>query len=387
MTAWRELAAQLTTSMPDTMSPRWRDAIATTPRHTFVPAIYLTGRGRVPADDVDVLYQAYQDIPLFLAAQPRPGSIVHVRAPSVVAGLIQDLDVREGQRVLEIGLDHGYSTALLAHVLGDDATFAVDPNPAAVDDSRTRLADTGHRPQLTVGEGLPAHGPYDRILVTDDITRVPWDWAEQLTPDGQISVDLSFGSTPTSGGRVVLRRTPDGLSGHFSPVSQVTMPSSRRVMAHPRPNNEPHDQATADKSTTTLDPQLWDIDSLWLMFLASTRRRDLTIGMIEYDDGDRYFIADTHGSWAEIERVEQERRRMRETAPHIFQPDPDIPPYTGPRQVWQAGSSRLWTEIERTHQIWTDLGQPALPDLGLTVTPDRQWIWLDSPGRNWQADL
>jgi hypothetical protein len=202
-----------------------------------------------------------------------------------------------------------------------------------------------------------------------------------------MSVDLSFGPTPMSGGRVVLRRTPDGLSGHFCPASVVTMPTSRRVVPLPTPARGSHDHATADQSTTMLDPELWGIDSLWLMFLASTGRRDLTCGMFEYPDGDRYFVADTKGSWTEIERVEQERRRMRETAPHIFQPDPDIPPYTGPRQVWQGGPGRLWTEIERTHQIWTECGEPGLSDLGLTVTPDRQWVWLDGPGRDWQADL
>ncbi|HEX4703921.1 MAG TPA: hypothetical protein VH352_17465 [Pseudonocardiaceae bacterium] len=380
-TTWQELATELATSVQGPVSPRWRDAIAATPRHALVPA-FKTGRDEA----VDLVRDAYRDMMLFPAVQPLPNALVHIRAPSVVAGVLEDLDIQPGQRVLEIGLEHGYSTALLTRVLGDDATFAVDSEPAAVEDVRARLADIGHRPHLAVGDRLPAHGPYDRILLTDEVTHVPWDLAEQLVPGGLISVDVSFGRS--AGGRVVLRREADRLVGHFFPFGWATIPSSRRVMALPGRVGETYDRATADESITTLDPeQLWGPGVLWLMFLTTIGRRELTVGMTPYPDGDRYFITDHNGSWVEIERVEQERRRMRETRPHVVEPDPDIPPYTGPRQVWQAGPTRLWTNLARMHQTWTDLGQPKLEDLRLTVTPGRQWIWFDGPGRDWQADL
>jgi protein-L-isoaspartate O-methyltransferase len=385
MTTWQQLATQLATSMPATVSPTWRQAIATTPRHNFVPAEFITGHDTAPGDTPAPLTKAYQDARLFPAAQPSPHSIAHLRPPSVVASLIEALDVRPGHRVLEIGLDHGYSTALLARVLGDDATFAIDPDPAAVHNARARLADIGHRPHLAIGHELPEHGPYDRILVTDDIARVPWELAEQLAPGGLISVDISLGRT--SGGRVVLRREADRLSGHFSPAGRATAPTSRRLLPRPRHPAKTRDRTNAEESSTTLDPRLWNVDPLWLMFLASTRRRDIAVGLIEDDDGDRYYLSDNDGSWAEIERVDQERRRTRETRPDVIQPPPSVPPHTGARRVWQAGPSRLWTELARTHQTWTDLGQPHLHDIGLSATPGRQWIWLDGPGQGWDADL
>jgi hypothetical protein len=65
----------------------------------------------------------------------------------------------------------------------------------------------------------------------------------------------------------------------------------------------------------------------------------------------------------------------------------DAPYYHGPRRIWQGGQRRLWTENERAHQIWTELGRPQHEDVGMTVTPDRQWIWLAGQGLDWNEDL
>jgi hypothetical protein len=232
----------------------------------------------------------------------------------------------------------------------------------------------GHR-VLEIAGGPVETGPYDRILVTDPVTMVRWAWAEQLAPGGLLSVDVVVAGT--SGGHVILRREPDRLTGHFCPL-WGTCPVHRKV-AHPRPHSiGRHDRATADESTSTRDPHLYDIGALWLMFLASPPRLEVSIGK-SLDTGDGigcYSFSDSAGSWVEVEMTEAESSQQ-----------PNTPWYTGPRRVWQGGPRRLWTEFERAHQIWTELGRPAYKDVGMTVTPDRQWIWLDGPGRAWQADL
>jgi len=55
----------------------------------------------------------------------------------------------------------------------------------------------------------------------------------------------------------------------------------------------------------------------------------------------------------------------------------EVGEHTG--QVWEAGPTLLWAAVEDAHRRWRDLGEPGWDRFGLTVTPDRQWIWLDAP--------
>lgn len=48
-------------------------------------------------------------------------------------------------------------------------------------------------------------------------------------------------------------------------------------------------------------------------------------------------------------------------------------------ELFQSGPRRLWDEIETLRQTWRSLGAPPRGRFGLTVTPQRQTIWLDSP--------
>ncbi|HEX4705497.1 MAG TPA: protein-L-isoaspartate(D-aspartate) O-methyltransferase, partial [Pseudonocardiaceae bacterium] len=74
--------------------------------------------------------------------------------------------------------------------------------------------EPGHR-VLEIADGPAEPGPYDRILITEPVTGVRWDWAEQLVPGGQLSVDLAIAGT--SGGHVILHRAPDWLTGRLCP--------------------------------------------------------------------------------------------------------------------------------------------------------------------------
>lgn len=55
--------------------------------------------------------------------------------------------------------------------------------------------------------------------------------------------------------------------------------------------------------------------------------------------------------------------------------------------VTETGSRALWTEVEQLHQLWQACNQPHRERFGLSVTPGRQWIWLDAPGGPHTWDL
>ena len=48
----------------------------------------------------------------------------------------------------------------------------------------------------------------------------------------------------------------------------------------------------------------------------------------------------------------------------------------GGRMIAQRGPQLLWDRVEELHREWIRLGKPARERFGVTVTPDRQWIWI-----------
>ncbi|MGI8816603.1 MAG: hypothetical protein ACR2G2_15335 [Pseudonocardia sp.] len=51
----------------------------------------------------------------------------------------------------------------------------------------------------------------------------------------------------------------------------------------------------------------------------------------------------------------------------------------GTSVVAEAGPRALWTEVEALHMRWLEYGRPRRERFGLSVAPERQWIWLDRP--------
>ncbi len=72
------------------------------------------------------------------------------------------------------------------------------------------------------------------------------------------------------------------------------------------------------------------------------------------------FLAASDGSWCEIDHhAEDDRHQLRE-----------------------AGPTPFWTYIENAHQLWHDTGRPGWNRFGVTVTRDRQYVWLDDPANS-----
>jgi protein-L-isoaspartate(D-aspartate) O-methyltransferase len=114
--------------------------------------------------------------------------------PTTVRNMLALLDVRPGQRVLDVGCGSGWTTALLAHLVGPDGfVVGVEIVPGLVAFGRSRLGD---RPNARVTEavpgvlGLPDDAPYDRILVSAEASTLPVPLVEQLTGDGVLVVPV-----------------------------------------------------------------------------------------------------------------------------------------------------------------------------------------------------
>ncbi|WEH41781.1 methyltransferase domain-containing protein [Streptomyces sp. AM 2-1-1] len=203
--------------------PAWRAAFEEVPRHLFVPYYYeggLLGRVRLWCEDPDPerreqwLRGAYADGPL--ATRMKDGELVSSSSqPSLMALMLEELDVRDGRRVLEIGAGTGYNAALLAHRLGDGAVTTVDLDPEITEAARRHLAAAGYRPAVVTGDGArgcASRGPYDRIIATCTLPLIPEAWLAQCAPDARVLAPFSTGLISLR-----VRETADGrrAEGHF----------------------------------------------------------------------------------------------------------------------------------------------------------------------------
>jgi protein-L-isoaspartate(D-aspartate) O-methyltransferase len=109
-------------------------------------------------------------------------------APSVMAAMIEALQLKPGMRVLEIGTGTGYNAACLAASGVDVMTVEIDQT--AADQARANLQTAGF-PEVEVitgnGElGYPDRAPYDRVIATAAAHTVPYPWVEQTREGGLI---------------------------------------------------------------------------------------------------------------------------------------------------------------------------------------------------------
>ncbi|HEX6387734.1 MAG TPA: protein-L-isoaspartate(D-aspartate) O-methyltransferase [Anaerolineae bacterium] len=130
---------------------------------------------------------AYADMPL-----PIPAGQT-ISQPYVVAYMISALQVKAGDRVLEIGTGSGYAAAVLSRIARE--VYTVERHEVLVQYARRRLADLGydnvwvHHGNGTLG--WPEHAPYDAILVSAGGPIVPPSLRRQLAVNGRLVMPVS----------------------------------------------------------------------------------------------------------------------------------------------------------------------------------------------------
>ncbi|MDX6299208.1 MAG: protein-L-isoaspartate(D-aspartate) O-methyltransferase [Nocardioidaceae bacterium] len=138
--------------------------------------------------------------------------------PRTVEAMLRLLEVRPGDRVLDVGSGSGWSTALLAFLTGPEGmVLGVELVPRLVTWGAKNLASTGFgwariREATRGVVGAPDAAPYDRILVSADGGSVPRALVDQLTEDGRMVLPAA--------GRLVLvvragDRTVTSEHGHY----------------------------------------------------------------------------------------------------------------------------------------------------------------------------
>jgi protein-L-isoaspartate(D-aspartate) O-methyltransferase len=162
-------------------SPAVERAMRTVARHAFLPGL---GLASTYADEA-------------VAIKWSGGRVISsVSQPSMIASMLEMLDVRVGSHVLEIGTGSGYNAALLATLAGDDGrvvTVEVDDQLART--ARSQLSSAGFgKVEVQVADGRagwPADAPYDRIIVTASSPALEESWVDQLEDGGRMVLPLA----------------------------------------------------------------------------------------------------------------------------------------------------------------------------------------------------
>jgi protein-L-isoaspartate(D-aspartate) O-methyltransferase len=148
-------------------------AMRTVPRHQFVPA--------------DLVSQAYDDHPLPI------GYGQTISQPYVVAWMTEQLDLKPGEKVLEIGTGSGYQAAVLAE-LGSVVVYSIEIVPELAESAAAHLRDLGYgQVKIRQGDGYygwPEAGPFDAIVVTAAPDHLPAPLAAQLKEGGRLVIPI-----------------------------------------------------------------------------------------------------------------------------------------------------------------------------------------------------
>lgn len=117
--------------------------------------------------------------------------------PSTVHAMLELLAVEEGSKVLDVGSGSGWTTALLAELVGPQGrVIGVERIPELAANARTSLA-MGNWPQAEIRLaakgvlGAPEDGPFDRILVSAEADELPKSLVEQLADGGTMVIPVA----------------------------------------------------------------------------------------------------------------------------------------------------------------------------------------------------
>jgi len=151
------------------------DAFLKVPREKFVPK--------------NIIKKAYFDSPL------RIGNNQTISAPHMVAIMCEELDLKLGQKVLEIGTGSGYHAAIVSKIVGSNGKiFSIERHKNLADKARDNLKKAGIKNiEVWLGdgsEGLKKYQPYDRIYVTCAAPDIPKPLIEQLKNPGILLIPV-----------------------------------------------------------------------------------------------------------------------------------------------------------------------------------------------------
>ncbi|WKX71917.1 methyltransferase domain-containing protein [Streptomyces sp. XD-27] len=355
---WRPRHAALLDALEASgaLRPDWRPAFDRVPRHLFIPGQVWTQEATcVPVTTEAAWWDlVYRDVPIVTQVDDGrsggPGVATSSNSmPTMVARMLAALDVADGQRVLEIGTGSGWNAALLAARLGSGNVTTVEVDPLLAERAARAVKEAGYGPHVVYGDGergWAPGAPYDRVVATCSVRRIPYAWVRQTAPGGVIVAPLAWDFW--SGLLVRLVVADEGADR----VASGGVLGGARFM--PMRSERPHeglavDDGTARRATATgngtgtVSPDgLAGLAGLGFALYAGLRLPGVVMADGEHDGRSQVWLHDRAGSAATATAEE----------------------------VWQYGPRDLWDEVAAVHADYVRDGSPDADAFEVAVTAD-----------------
>lgn len=172
-------------------------AIGKIPRHFFMDSSFLEF--------------SYQDKPFPI------GSGQTISQPFTVAFQTDLLNVKKGDKILEVGTGSGYQACVLLEL--EAKVYSIERQKKLFIKTQKFLPSIGYRPKLFYGDGykgLKAFAPFDKILITAGAPVIPDDLLEQLKPGGVLVAPIGKGDIQ------IMKRVIKDNNGNFKEENHGT---------------------------------------------------------------------------------------------------------------------------------------------------------------------
>ncbi len=172
MKAQREQMVETQLKSRDISDPHVLRAMGEVPREAFVPE--------------ELAHLAYRDGPLPIEEEQT------ISQPYIVALMIQAMEIRPQDTVLEIGTGSGYAAAVVSRVAG--RVYSIERHQKLADTAIKRFARLGYdNIFVTIGDGTlgwAEHAPYDAAVVTAGSPDIPEALIDQLKLGGRLIIPV-----------------------------------------------------------------------------------------------------------------------------------------------------------------------------------------------------
>ncbi|MEU6480581.1 ATP-grasp peptide maturase system methyltransferase [Streptomyces sp. NPDC047017] len=275
--------------------------------------------------------------------------------PTTVVDMIEKLGIEDGHRVLEIGTGTGYSTALMCHRLGEDNVTTVEVDPEVASRADAALEKAGISTWTATGDGLlghPRNAPYDRVIATCAVRRVPYTWVRQTKPGGIIL--STVGSWPYGTGLAKVTVDEEG-NAHGGVIGRSSFMQARAQAVVP---------VSGDLSARTC-------------YADSEREAKVPVRLL--DEWMPAFLVQLAAPGAHLVRATAHDGR-----PLLYLFDPDRESFAefiagdGTWTVRQGGPVPLWDRVEEALLAWRAAGCPGIETVRLTITKESHSYWIDT---------